>query len=636
MAAELRTHNDYTVGWVCALPKEQTAATAMLDQTHGRLPKAPNDPNSYILGSIGDHNIVIACLPKGKTGANSAATVASHMVNTFPVIRFGLIVGIGGGIPPKVRLGDVVVSVPTDQYPGVVQWDLGKAEQGGRWRRTGALNNPPTLLLTALTALETEHELTGPKIPEYLEDIRERWPRLAARYLKSDSLEDVLFKARYEHVSRDELSILSHDDGDEEEGEEEEDSCHYCDKSQVVKRRPREMRVHYGLIASGNAVIKNATFRDDLNRELGGKVLCVEMEAAGLADNFPCLVIRGICDYADSHKNDMWQEHAAAVAAAFAKEVLEYVQPVDVNSEKTVKDQLSKSESLSLTDFHGIILILFDIVSNTVSSLKEHVTHTRSLLDKKEDLEVLSWLTPTDYAARQSDFIRLRQSGTGQWLIDSPEYQQWIGTKGEVLFCPGIPGAGKTVLVSIVVDHLFHKFQADDSVGISYLYCNFRRGDEQQLGDMLLSLVKQLSQSQHSLPQSVRVLYDRHTKTCTRPTQEEVCNTLLSVAANFSRVFVVVDALDECQASKGYRSRFISELLNLRSRIGANVLATSRFIPEISERFCEGVTKEIRATRDDISRYLGCNVAQLPGFVSRNLILQTEITESIMKCVDGM
>ena len=131
-----RTHNSYTVGWVCALSKEQTAATAMLDQIHPDISKSPNDYNTYTLGSIGEHNIVIACLPKGKYGTISAATVATWMVSTFPSIKVGLMVGIGGGIPPMVRLGDVVVSAPVDQYPGVVQWDIGKAEKDGNFKRT--------------------------------------------------------------------------------------------------------------------------------------------------------------------------------------------------------------------------------------------------------------------------------------------------------------------------------------------------------------------------------------------------------------------------------------------------------------------------------------------------------------------
>ncbi|KAL7935169.1 purine and uridine phosphorylase [Trichoderma chlorosporum] len=334
---ETKTHNAYTIGWVCALPKEQTAATAMLDQRHGSLPKPANDSNTYTLGSIGKHNIVIACLPKGLIGTNSAATVAAQMISTFPSIRFGLMVGIGGGVPPKVRLGDVVVSTPVGSFPGVVQWDFGKTKVGS-FERTGSLNNPPSSLLTALTALETEHELVGSKIPDYLDELRQKWPRLAAKYLKSDSLKDVLYKADYSHVSQINEGYGSNTIGDDED--EEEENCQLCDKAKIIKRKPRDMRIHYGLIASGNQVIKSAAHRDKLNEDLGGHLLCIEMEAAGLMNNFSCVIIRGICDYADSHKSKNWQEYAATVAAAFAKELLEYVHPSDVDGERTIKDML--------------------------------------------------------------------------------------------------------------------------------------------------------------------------------------------------------------------------------------------------------------------------------------------------------
>ncbi|KAI1327072.1 nucleoside phosphorylase domain-containing protein [Xylariaceae sp. FL0255] len=346
MAAQPRTHNDYTVGWVCALPKEQTAAIAMLDQEHPDLPKLPNDPNTYTLGSIGDHNIVITCLPTGKIGTVPAATVATHMVHAFPSVKFGLMVGIGGGIPPKVRLGDVVVGVPVGQYPGVVQWDFGKEEKGGKFSRTGSLNKPPDLLLGAVSKLRSRNELGGSKVPSYLTAMASKYPSLIPTYLRSEALRDVLFKAAYEHKeaaptpAHADTPVTKDDKEEEEEEEEEEESCRYCDNTMVVHRQPRDMRVHYGLIASGNSVIKNAIFRKNLRRDLGKDVLCVEMEAAGLMDSFLCIVIRGICDYADSYKNKVWQEHAAAVAAAFAKELLGYVQPSEVDREKAVKDML--------------------------------------------------------------------------------------------------------------------------------------------------------------------------------------------------------------------------------------------------------------------------------------------------------
>lgn len=335
-----RTHDDYMVGWVCALPKEQTAAIAMLDHRHEDLQKPTHDPNSYTLGSINGHNIVIACLPKGKTGISSTATVVACMVSTFPSIKFGLLVGIGGGVPPKVRLGDVVVSTPLGQFPGVVEWDFSKVKEEGMFKRIGSLNNPPTLLLTALTRLETENGLNGSKIPEYLDQFKKRWPRLASKYLRSDRHEDLLFKSDYQHVSNN----LSYENSSGLEHDAGEENCGFCDRSQVIKKKPRDMCVHYGLIASSTYMIKDATFRNELNKALGGQVLCIETEAAGPMNNFPCIVIRGICDYADSHKNNVWEEHAAATAAAFAKELLSYIQISEIKRERPVKDIFEKGQ----------------------------------------------------------------------------------------------------------------------------------------------------------------------------------------------------------------------------------------------------------------------------------------------------
>jgi nucleoside phosphorylase len=351
------THNDYTVGWICALPKEQTAATAMLDQIDPDLPNPPRDDNAYTLGSVCNHKVVIACLPKGKVGTIEAGIAATQMVNTFPSIKFGLMIGIGGGIPPEVRLGDVVVSTPVGKYPGVVQWDFGKAEEGGNFKRTGALNSPPNVLLKALAKLETAQDMNGSKIPQYLDDLKKNWPNLVPKYIFSDSLKDPLSMPNNSYHSRKSwqviflilwekvLSLLGYLLGwwAFSPMEHEAEQVMSDTGGGIIGREQSKLRnihVHYGLIASGNKVIKDAKVRDGLNQSLGGNVLCVEMEAAGLMDNFPCIVIRGICDYADSQKNKDWQEYAAAVAAAYAKELLGCVQPSEVNRERSVKDVL--------------------------------------------------------------------------------------------------------------------------------------------------------------------------------------------------------------------------------------------------------------------------------------------------------
>lgn len=286
------------------MPLETAAAIALLDENHGKPSGLPtNDNNDYLLGSIDAHGVVIAGLPAGDYGTNSAATVATQMLSTFPSIKIGLMVGIGGGVPSEdvdIRLGDVVISKPGGGFGGVVQYDKGKMI-AGKFEFTGSLNKPPQVLLTALHSLEAVHRNCGNRIVEFLQSMAVQPKRNSCC---PGAGKDQLFEADYIHPR-------------------DKKTCESCDSTRLERRAPRNSdgpQVHFGLIASGNQVMKDGIVRDRLAKDLG--IICFEMEAAGLMDNFPCLVIRGICDYADSHKNKTWQGYAAATAAACAKEVL--------------------------------------------------------------------------------------------------------------------------------------------------------------------------------------------------------------------------------------------------------------------------------------------------------------------------
>jgi hypothetical protein len=259
------------------------------------------------------------------------------------------------------------------------------------------------------------------------------------------------------------------------------------------------------------------------------------------------------------------------------------------------------------------------------------------LRERKEHQDILDWLTPIDYAPQQNDFISRRQKGTGRWLLDSTEFQKWLETDKQTLFCPGIPGAGKTIITSIIVDDLYTKFQNDAGIGIAYVYCNFRRQQEQKPADLLASLLKQLVQEQRFVPQSVKTLYERHKDKRTRLSFDEISKELHSVVADYSRAFIIIDALDECQVSDGGRQRLLAEIFNVQTKTGANLLATSRFIPETVKEF-EGRSTllEIRASDDDLQRYLDGHLFKLPSFVSRNADLQNEVKTAIINAVDGM
>jgi hypothetical protein len=255
--------------------------------------------------------------------------------------------------------------------------------------------------------------------------------------------------------------------------------------------------------------------------------------------------------------------------------------------------------------------------------------------DQEHDT-ILNWLTRIDYAPQQNDYIRRRQPGTGQWLLDTAEFQTWLYTDKQTLFCPGIPGAGKTILTSIVVDDLCNRFRNDMTIGIAYIYCNFRQQDEQKAEDLLASLLKEFAQYRPSLPGIVKDLYGRYKDKRTRPSFDDLSRTLQSVASMYSRVFIVVDALDECQVSNDCRSRFLSEVFNLQTKARANVFATSRFIPEITKKFEGNTTLKIHARDEDIRSYLDSHMKTLPSFVRNDPDLQGEIKTKIVGAVEGM
>jgi nucleoside phosphorylase len=323
----------YTVGWICAITTEYVAAKAFLDKEHESLEYgSANDNNIYTLGEMGKHNVVITQLPKGEYGIAAAASIARDLVRTFPNIRIGLMVGIGGGAPSAkhdIRLGDVVVSAPRNGKGGLFQYDFGKTIQDQEFRTTGFLDQPPGLLRAAISHIEAEYEMEGHQLDKVINSVLEKWPRLRKKYKRPGLSSDRLYQSHIVHPSNDERSC--------------ETACG-DDESRLIVRHDRtdeedNPAIHYGLIASANRVLKDALVRDMLSAEKD--VLCFEMEAAGLMNHFPCVIIRGICDYSDSHKNKDWQGYAAMAAAAYAKDLLSHILPNKIEAEKRISDVLS-------------------------------------------------------------------------------------------------------------------------------------------------------------------------------------------------------------------------------------------------------------------------------------------------------
>ena len=314
-------HQAYKVGWICALPEiELPAAEAMLDEEFPDLEKDPADSNVYAYGRIGPHNVVIACLPPGQYGTASAATVAQDMLRTFPSIEIRLMVGVGGGLPnpnTDIRLGDIVVGQPAKRHGGVVQYDMGRASDGGKFERRGHLDVPPVTLLHAIGKLQSRHARKDPEYLKHLSDMLYRNPRMAKKFGRPDAVHDLqspgVARRRNPAIQRSSETDL------------------------IQPEPPRsDPSVHYGLIASGNEVVASVDEAKRIEQLIGDgtDILCFEMEAAGLVNNFHCAVIRGISDYADALKDKLWQPYAAAAAAAYAKELV-----IAIPAQRTVKSQ---------------------------------------------------------------------------------------------------------------------------------------------------------------------------------------------------------------------------------------------------------------------------------------------------------
>lgn len=248
---------------------------------------------------------------------------------------------------------------------------------------------------------------------------------------------------------------------------------------------------------------------------------------------------------------------------------------------------------------------------------------------------MLDWLTPHDYGPKQSDTLSQRLPGTGQWFLESEEFREWLEDDRQTLFCPGIPGAGKTVLVSTIIEHISKRFSRTPGISIAYLYCEFTRGEEQSIENLLASVLKQLATTCSPLPEGLVALYDEYAKKKVRLSLEEITTNLRSVASSFKKVFIVIDALDECK-SMSCRNAFLKELFGLQKNSAVNILATSREDPRIERQFLSDKSVQIQATYEDVRLYLEARLGEMPEIIWENIDLWYKIVEGILKASEGM
>ncbi|EGX44903.1 hypothetical protein AOL_s00173g4 [Orbilia oligospora ATCC 24927] len=578
--------DDYTIAWICALSLEVAAAIAILDKKHPRLSQDKGDNNAYQFGQIGSYNIVITCLPSGVYGNTEAAVAATELRRSFPSIKHGLIVGIGGGAPTlqDIRLGDIVVSVPGIKYGGVLQYDFGKTIQEGKFVQTGVLNKPPELFLKEISMLRSQYPSNSSHTIHDLNSIITDTLQngsIPKDFARPHTDRDQLFQAHYDHP-------------------DENTPCDQCDPSMVVERASRaenQPYIHYGLIASGNQVMKHGITRDKLSKEKG--VLCFEMEAAGLMDKLPSLVVRGICDYSDSHKNKIWQPYAALAAAAFAKVlILRLPQRVneDYNRAQRYKIELPYADGAAFEDS----------------------------ADQYEP-ECLSG-TRTDLLHKITEWVENPQGKCIFWMY-------------------GMAGTGKSTISRTVARSL----QASSQLGASFF---FKRGEAGRSSGALFftTIALQLTNRFHSMIPSVRKVVELEPSISRKAFLEQFDKLIFQPLSelNFGSdtakpvVVVLVDALDECESKKDIQViiYLLAKFKDIKS-IDMRIFLTSR--PELpirpmfeelpEEIHADLVLHEIPGVEHDISLFFRDELSKIVKR-HRNLPLHWPGSENFQKLVD--
>ncbi|KAF4889058.1 hypothetical protein CGCF415_v014256 [Colletotrichum fructicola] len=346
---------DFEIAVICALPLEYDAATLAFDEfwdeDGDKFGRAPNDPNSYTTGRIGRHNVVLALLPN--MGKASSSGAAAALRSSYTGLKLAILAGICGGVPgsgdeaDEMILGDVIIS------KSVIQFDLGR-QYPDKFSRKDTIHDNlgrSNLDIRSLLAIY-ESDFGRGRLERGCADVLEKVQRKAVkerrrtRYGRPPPSEDSLFKATYLrlHQDWDQTGCGCSNSGGCDAAARTSCLELGCDQGHLVPRdrladsEGQSPQIFIGNVASGDTVMKSGDHRDKLAQE--HDIIALEMEGAGMWDQIPCIIVKGVCDYADSHKNKKWQPYAAIAAASVTKALLErYIQ------EDTPRSMQSSSSS---------------------------------------------------------------------------------------------------------------------------------------------------------------------------------------------------------------------------------------------------------------------------------------------------
>ncbi|CAG8381999.1 unnamed protein product [Penicillium salamii] len=597
------TREEFEIAIICALPREADPIRALFDEEyddHEKFGQLPRDVNVYTNGRIGEHHVVLCYMPS--MGKGMAAGVASSLRLSYPSIQLALVVGVCGAVPfptpsTEIVLGDVIIS------DSLVEYDFGRQypDQFVRKRDPkNALGRPIREIRTILSSLQT-HE------------IRQAYNETMLRHVRTLADRKPLWNyPGVEHdVLRSDIPCAFHDAEDDDQtftGDTlgNRDPCAHAKACIIYRKRLEEDKVHpvchIGTMASADTVMKSLKHRDQIVAEDG--VIGFEMEGAGIWDNMPCVIIKGVCDYADRHKKKSWQDYAAATAACAAKAFLKYWRP----HKRTVIPEIDKNclKDLLLTD-------------------------------------------PRD------DKLRIEQNKGGllqesiSWILQHPTFQQWQQNEDtKALWIRGDAGKGKTMLMIGLIDELTRKAETgtasdEDSTLISYFLC---QGSDSRFNNATAVLRGLLYLITAQRPQLLRYLRSRY-----EPAGRhlfEGLNAFYSLSEIFlnllqdsqlPRLCIIIDAVDECETELPQLLGLITHTKVLNSNI--KWILSSRNRDDIGQHLdgrssitslrLESVPQQISQA---MTNFVNTRVSQLPA-LKDHIDLQEELKSQICQKANG-
>jgi hypothetical protein len=272
---------------------------------------------------------------------------------------------------------------------------------------------------------------------------------------------------------------------------------------------------------------------------------------------------------------------------------------------------------------------------NTTSSIRSDTTALRDDTAVRHKHDLTKWICPADYHVQHQDFIDRHQTGTGQWFLQDTKFQGWDRQKDATLFCPGIPGAGKTIMAALVIDHLLRSRHVADEP-VTFIYCNYKRQSEQSANHMLSSILRQIIDIQPRVPNLVQDFYTFHTTKRTSPSSDEIRKVLEAASKDLRGLTIIIDALDECETRA--RREFLSAVETLRKQCEVRFLATSRPLPTIQAQpiFLNKPMLEVKASDEDLEKYIRSRASELHSRVISKPDLLEDLVTSTIRATGGM